>query len=243
MKPEVSFIIPALNEEKHIAILIESIKKLDQEYHYEIIVADGGSTDKTREIAEKLGVKVTRDNTDAPKTIANGRNSGANLASGEILFFCDADTAIPDPGKFLAEVFRVFNNPVIVGGTPSLRIFPDETNWRDKIFHYLFNKIIQFSFITKTPVCGGQCQIVRRNEFRKVNGYNVNIVHGEDSDLFRRLRKIGKLYFFSGMVVYESPRRYRYYGYIRLLFKGILSLAYQQIFRRNLFTKWVRVED
>ena len=55
MKTKISFIIPALNEEKRIAILIDKIKKLDKNYNYEIIVADGNSTDKTREIAEKMG--------------------------------------------------------------------------------------------------------------------------------------------------------------------------------------------
>jgi len=39
--------------------------------------------------------------------------------------------------------------------------------------------------MTKTPLCGGQCQIVRGSSFREVNGYNVNIVHGEDSDAYK----------------------------------------------------------
>ena len=82
MKTKVSFIITALNEEKRIAILIDNIKKLKKNYNYEIIVADGYSSDKTREIAEKMGAIVIKDNKDAPKTIANGRNTGASLASG-----------------------------------------------------------------------------------------------------------------------------------------------------------------
>jgi len=69
---------------ERIAILIDNIKKLDKNYNYEIIIADGNSTDKTREIAVKRGAIVIRDNKDAPKTIANGRNTGASLASGEI---------------------------------------------------------------------------------------------------------------------------------------------------------------
>jgi len=242
MEPKVSFIIPALNEEKRIAILIDNIKKLDENYNYEIIVADGNSTDKTREIAEKMGAIIIRDNMDAPKTIANGRNSGASLASGEIFIFCDADTVMKDPKIFLTEVFSVFKNPIIIGGAPRLSIFPDETNWKDKIFHSLFNNIVRFSFMTKTPICGGQCQIVRRSSFRKVNGYNVNIVHEEDSDFFKRLRKIGKLHFFSKLVVYESPRRYRKVGYITLLLQGVYSLVYQQIFKKNVFKEWKRIE-
>ena len=147
-----------------------------------------------------------------------------------------------DPNKFLAEVFLVFENPKIIGGAPNLSIFPDENNWKDKIFHFLFNNIVRFSFITKTLICGGQCQIVRGRSFREVNGYNVNIVHEEDSDFFNRLRKIGKLHFFSKLVVYESPRRYRKVGYITLLLQGVYSLVYQRIFKKNVFKEWRRIE-
>jgi glycosyltransferase involved in cell wall biosynthesis len=243
MKTRVSFIIPALNEEKRIAALIYDIKTLDQNYNYEIIVADGNSTDKTGEIADKMGAIVIRDSKDAPKTIANGRNTGASLASGEIFIFCDADTVMKDPNIFLAEVFTVFENTKIVGGAPSLKIFPKEAKMKDKVFHYLFNTIVRFSFVTKVPICGGQCQIVRASSFRAVNGYNVNIVHGEDSDFFKRLRKMGKLHFFSKLVVFESPRRYRHFGYIILLLQGVYSLAYQQIFKRNVFKEWRRIEQ
>jgi glycosyltransferase involved in cell wall biosynthesis len=243
MKTKVSFIIPALNEEKRIAILIDNIKKLDKNYNYEIIVADGNSTDKTGEIAERMGAIVIRDNKDAPKTIANGRNTGASLASGDIFIFCDADTEMKDPNIFLAEVFLVLKNTKIIGGAPSLRIFFDEINWKDKIYHYFFNKIVRLSFITTTPICGGQCQIVRASSFREVNGYNVNIVHGEDSDFFRRLCKIGKLHFFSKLVVFESPRRYRHFGYIILILQGIYSFAYQKIFKKNVFKYWRRIEQ
>jgi glycosyltransferase involved in cell wall biosynthesis len=243
MTKKVSFIIPALNEEKRIGILINSIKTLHENYDYEIIVADGYSTDKTREIAEKMGAVVISDNLDSPKTIANGRNTGASMATGDIFIFCDADTVIKDPDIFLAKVLLVLENPKIIGGTPKLIISPEESNFRDKIFHNFFNKLIYFSFLTGMPICGGQCQIVRRSSFMAVNGYNVDIVHAEDTEFFRRLRKTGKLYFFSELVVYESPRRYRKVGYIFLLMLGMVSLAYQQIFNRNLIKEWKRIES
>jgi glycosyltransferase involved in cell wall biosynthesis len=243
MSTKVSFIIPALNEEERIAALIDNIKMLDPALNYEIIVADGNSTDKTAEIAQKNGVNVIKDNKDAPRTIANGRNTGASLASGELFIFCDADTLMKDPEIFLYEVFEVFQNPVIIGGAPRLRIFPGETILKDKVFHYLFNNIVRFSFITNVPICGGQCQIVRASSFREVNGYNANIVHGEDSDLFRRLRKKGKLHFFNKHVVYESPRRYRHSGYVLLFIQGVYSLVCQLIFRKNVFKEWKRVDN
>jgi glycosyltransferase involved in cell wall biosynthesis len=212
------------------------------DWDYEIIVADGNSTDKTRIIAEKLGATVVRDNENAPKTIANGRNTGAGLASGELFIFCDADTLIKDPENFLTTVFSVFENQAITGGTPSIIVFPDESNRKDKIFHYLYNNIIRFSFKTRMPLCGGQCQIVRAGAFREINGYDESIVHTEDSDFFRRLRKTGKLHFFSDLIVYESPRRYRYCGYISLLIKAVYSLTYQKIFKKNIYKEWTRVE-
>ena len=53
MNLKVSFIIPALNEEKWIADLIDNINMLDQNFNHEIIVSDGHNTDKTVEITEK----------------------------------------------------------------------------------------------------------------------------------------------------------------------------------------------
>ena len=51
---EISFIIPALNEEKRIERVIKQFDKLDRK-QIEVIVADGGSEDKTVKIAKKLG--------------------------------------------------------------------------------------------------------------------------------------------------------------------------------------------
>ncbi len=243
MNPRVSFIIPALNEEKRIGTLLGSLRKLDGKYNHEVIVADGYSTDRTADIARKLGARVIPDNAGTPRTIANGRNSGAKVASGDLLIFCDADTDIRNPEAFLQRVFTVFEDPEICGAVPNLSVFPCENKPKDRFFHKIFNNLIRLSFRTRSPFCGGQCQIVRREVFIEEKGYNPEIVHGEDTDLFRRLNKRGKLYYFSDLEVYESPRRYRKYGYIMLFFKGIFSITYQRIFGKNFFKEWKRVED
>lgn len=79
-----SIIIPAKNEESNIRNIIEKCKK----YSKNIIVVDGCSTDKTREIAEDCGVKVIID---------SGRGKGAALRESiphintDITLFIDAD--------------------------------------------------------------------------------------------------------------------------------------------------------
>ena len=85
----ISIIIPTLNEEKYLPLLLESIKK--QEFSdYEIILADAGSKDKTLEIAKKYNCRII-----VGGLPAKGRNEGAKAARGDILFFIDADSILP----------------------------------------------------------------------------------------------------------------------------------------------------
>ncbi|OYT33718.1 MAG: glycosyl transferase family 2, partial [Candidatus Aenigmarchaeota archaeon ex4484_52] len=92
-KPLLSIIIPTLNEEKYIPLLLNSIKK--QTYkNYEIIVCDSHSKDKCYSIDKK-----------GP---GHGRNIGAKYAKGRYLLFFDSDTIIPDK-FFLFKFFRQVN--------------------------------------------------------------------------------------------------------------------------------------
>ena len=85
-----SIIIPTKNEEHYLPKLLDSIKK--QEYKdYEIIVADGGSNDRTKEIARKYGCKLVKGG--LPSV---GRNNGAKVAKGYLLLFLDADFILPE---------------------------------------------------------------------------------------------------------------------------------------------------
>ena len=88
-----SFIIPTLNEEKLLPILLEQIKNsgVVEKYNCEIIISDGGSSDKTIEAAKKYTHKIVEHTSNNRQTIAEGRNSGASIASGSILVFIDGD--------------------------------------------------------------------------------------------------------------------------------------------------------
>ena len=86
--PAISVIVPALNEERR---LPGTVLKLREAPGVEIIVADGGSTDRTRDVAVASGAKVL--------TCSRGRgaqaNEGARLAKGRILLFWHADVTPP----------------------------------------------------------------------------------------------------------------------------------------------------
>lgn len=88
----ISVIIPTFNEEKALPATLEGL--LQQPGDYEVIVADGGSTDRTLAIAQdEARVRVLT----APKGRASQMNAGARAARGEWLLFLHADTLLP-PG-------------------------------------------------------------------------------------------------------------------------------------------------
>ena len=83
-KLKVSVVIPTLNEEGMVAEIIEGCKP----YADEVVVVDGHSQDKTREIAEGLGVKVVLDN---KKGKGAALRHVINFVGGDIVVFIDAD--------------------------------------------------------------------------------------------------------------------------------------------------------
>src|ERR1700681_1252200 len=88
-----SFVVPAFNEEHELPAALEAIKGEDEtaEQPFEIIVVDDASTDATSEMARRGGARVLLV---SYRQIAAVRNAGASAASGDILFFVDADTHI-----------------------------------------------------------------------------------------------------------------------------------------------------
>ena len=107
---KISVVIPTYNEEKCIKECIESIFA-NTEPPYEVIVADGGSTDRTVEIARAAGA-VVYDN--PRRTAASGRNVGISHATGEIIAFTDGDNVAD--GKWLESIRLAFEGDEALGG-------------------------------------------------------------------------------------------------------------------------------
>ncbi len=237
----ISFIIPALNEEKNIRRSVRQFSKLIKEKKVEVIVGDGGSKDKTIKIAKELGAKIVK-NRKKKQNAAVNRNNGAKKAKGDILVFCDADTQLEDPVGFIRDVRKVFFQKDIVAAVPMIKVFPKKRIWKDNLFSGVLNNFQKIAMAFNLPYGSGQCQVVRKSAFEKVGGYDDEIVHSEDSDLFRKLRKIGNFSYLNGQTVYESPRRYRKWGYRKLIWKGISSIFSQRVLKKQTIKEWERVD-
>lgn len=92
MQPEISIIIPIYNEEKNIAALLDKLSALK---NIEIIISDGGSTDKTQEVCALYPVQLVS----GDKGRGQQLNLGAKHAHGKILFFLHADS-LPEKRAF-----------------------------------------------------------------------------------------------------------------------------------------------
>ena len=238
-----SIIIPALNEEKLLPGILGQLNDpiLKNKFEYEIIISDGGSKDNTIEIALKIADVVKLHNKDYKQNIAQGRNEGAKLAQGDILIFLNGDIHIPSVIDFFYFIDTMFFNSNYLAMTCVVKVFPEEEILSDRLFHWAYNTYFKSLNKFGVGMGRGECQIVRKSIFKKVNGNNEKMAAGEDFDLFRRIKKHGDILFTDKISVYESPRRYRKLGYVGVSWswaKNGLSVLFKN---RSISKEWEQV--
>jgi len=217
LKKKISIIIPAINEEKLIQRLLSQFNtEIKNRFDLEVIVSDGGSEDLTLEIAKKYADRLVLHKEKYQQNISQGRNEGARYSLGDVLIFLNADTYVKDIEYLLNETMKEFVDKSVSAIACPIYVFPEEEKFSDKAFHFFYNNYAAMINKFFMGMGRGECHIIKREKFFEIGGYNENLPAGEDYDLYKRLKKIGKLKFRRDFIVYESPRRYRKFGYIRV---------------------------
>ena len=210
-----SIIIPTLNEEKHLPLLLKSIKCQNFK-DLEIIVADAGSVDKTVKIADNFGCKIIKGGLPA-----RGRNRGAKAARGDLLLFLDADLKLPK--YFLKKSLKEFEKRKL-----DIASFCLHPRTRKKIiklgFNLFYNRPIVFT--QKFLAHGSAAILVKKNIFEKAGGFNEKINLGEDHYFARQAAKIGKYGIIKSPGVFIHLRRFETDGYLPTLLKYLLCQIY-----------------
>lgn len=209
-KISVSVIIPALNEEKYIGKLLASLKNQSYRQNFEIIVADGNSEDKTREIAANMGAKVIIEN---KRSAAAERQAGVKNASCDILIFLDADVAADY--FFIEQIIKPFADPRVVLVGSSLR--PLERNllvWFSCLF---WGILVRLSILFRKPLVCGQGMAIRKDVFEKVGGFETEQQTAEDTLLAIKAIKLGKYKYNPRALIYFSTRRIKKMGTLKYL--------------------------
>ena len=200
-EPLVSLIVPTFDEEEALPSLLDHVDALAG--RWEVLVADGGSSDATMEIARKRGANVVR----APGGRPGQLNAAARQASGELLLFLHADSRLPAGAH--ASLVSVTADPAIGGGNFALRFDGDDPFARVLSAAYALQRRFGFYY-------GDSSVWVRREVFDLLGGYRELPIM-DDYDFVRRLEAGYRTACVPGPAR-TSDRRWRRAGLVRTLF-------------------------
>ncbi len=209
-KPLISVVIPARNAERLLSHCLESLKELDYpKDKLEVIIADGLSTDRTREIAGSYGARVI---TDFKNSVVSARNVGFGTARGKLIAFSDADCVMDK--NWLKNCLKYFDNEWVAGvGGPNL--VPQNESSFGKAVGLIFDYAFYISGAAPTRVfdkviesrAHGSNAIYRADVLRKIMPVDESIIAGEDVMMNEHIKNLGyKLLYVPDVVVYHSRR-------------------------------------
>jgi len=215
----ISIIIPTLNEENYLPLLLESLK--NQTYRdFEVIIADAGSKDKTVRMAKKWGCRVIKGG--APGV---GRNRGAKVAKGSTLIFLDSDVVLPE--EFLEETLKEFEEKNLDVASCYVKVLSDKDV--DALMYDIANLYLGLSQFFK-PKAAGHFMMIKKETHQKICGFDEKIKVAEDFDYIKRAAKIGKFRYLISCEIPVSVRRLDREGRMTMATKYALIGIYFDLF-------------
>jgi len=207
----ISIIIPARNEEARLGKTLAYLKECSPDEYMEIIVAEGGSVDRTAHVARPWATVVH--GSDCSRAVL--MNTGARAARGEVFFFLHADS-FPPPG-FPEMIRAALAGPSVVGGAFDQQFIEPVFGLR------LVTALDRIRYRLTGNYFGDQGIFVRRGAFERVGGFpNRGIL--EDLEFSRRLRQIGRTVLIQKPLP-TSGRRFLNGGVARTFFWIAVLLA------------------
>lgn len=199
---QLSIILPALNEAEAIANTLARLQSV-RAHGVEVILVDGGSSDRTRDIAAPLVDRVI----DSERGRAKQMNAGAAVASGDALLFLHADSILPDDGDI--QIAQAFIDPRFQWGRFDVSIHG---------MHVMFPVIAWFMNHRSRSTgiaTGDQGIFVTRNAFMKIGGFPDQPLM-EDVEICKRLKKISPPACIAKKII-TSGRRWEKHGVWRTI--------------------------
>jgi rSAM/selenodomain-associated transferase 2 len=186
-----SVVVPVWNEVVVIGALLQSLQPLRAAGH-EVIVADGGSTDGTQDLARLLCDQLVS----AELRRSAQMNAGAAVAHGDVLLFLHADTQLPADA---VQQLQAFVPTLNVWGRFDVRLSGSRPLFR--VISWFMNKRSRL-----TGICtGDQAMFVRRDTFDVLGGFAPQPLM-EDVELSRRLRDVSRPFCIASPVTTDSRR-------------------------------------
>jgi cellulose synthase/poly-beta-1,6-N-acetylglucosamine synthase-like glycosyltransferase len=207
-----SFVIPAHNEAATIGRCLDAILRelAAVPAEHEIVVVDNASTDETASIAGHYpGVTVIRE---PRKGITFARQAGLAHSHGDLVANIDADTMLT--AGWIATVLREFRADPSLVCLSGPQLYHDAP-WLTRCGAHLFYRIAFLTYLAMrfllragSMVQGGNF-VCRRAALEAIGGFDTTIqFYGEDTDIARRLHRVGRVKFSLRLPIYASGRRF-----------------------------------
>ena len=226
---DVSVIVPTWNEEKYLSKCLHSLKNQVGTRPLEVIVVDGGSTDRTLQVAARYADKIL---VEPRKPVGAARNIGARHASGDTLAFIDADTVACDNWlDVIVHTLRTNSRAVGVTGPTH----PYEGSRLDELAYTVATAWVQrLSLKLGLPHVPGFNCAYRDNAFWEAGGFDEHRELSEDIMLALKIRHQGPILFNPEMSAFTSLRRIKTFGYPYLTTYYAMNWATVLLFDRTL---------
>lgn len=238
---KISFVVPAYNEEALIEKCINAISAeiTRTKCAAEIIVVDNASTDRTNAVASALpGVTVVYE---PLKGLVQARRAGFQACSGDLIANIDADTILPE-GWLTIALNEFTKTPALVALSgpyiyydASLRVrLMTAFFYKVSFCFYLLNRLLKVGSMLQ----GGNF-IVRRAAINAIGGFNTDFsFYGEDTDLARRLSKVGKVKFTFRLPAFSSGRRFTGEGIFMVGWLYTMNFFWATFMKRPFTSDW-----
>jgi glycosyltransferase involved in cell wall biosynthesis len=221
---DISIIIIALNEEKYIHQLFESLEDQTSQ-DFEIIFVDSNSTDKTREIAEFYGQRFrefTFIKLEEAKGPGYARNRGAEQASYERLLFLDADTFLPP--NFIRTMKKKLVNKYCDLATFYMRTSEPGRSLQIGAFTLNFFMALMYPLYSSGY---GACLLSTGTAHDLIKGFREDLAICEDCNYIKRARKYGYSFRILPITFFTSGRRTMIENKATLIKKYLYSHLYR----------------
>ena len=195
----VSIVIPTLNEESALADHLPRLQKVAGVH--EIVIADGGSTDATRDVALQHNAKLVA----APVGRGRQMNAGARQSQGDVLVFLHADCWLEQ--NAIVEARSIVSRPDVIAG-----VFRQQIEAPRRIYRWIEGFASVRAKFLRTPY-GDSGLFLRRRFFDAIGGF-PEVPLCEDLGIAKRLRRHGRVAVARSRV-HLSARRWEERGVLR----------------------------
>ena len=221
--PHFSVVIPCKNEEKLIARCLRAICSQDTKNSYEVLLVDGGSTDRTIARAKQYPVTIVKQRGTGK---VNGLQTGILRAKGDIVCFTEADCIVTH--HWLSMIDHAFNtepNTIAVAGFYTFH----DGRWIEHLLLSLFWPISVYRIVYGNHTLRTSNCAVKNTVLKQYSGLDTNCAELYDLDLALRLRSVGPIRFIPAMRIQTSSRRLkgrllRYLGEVTYSFYRVALL-------------------